>query len=70
MAARPDTAGMDASATTHRLWLAQLRSLIFYGWLAVLTFAWFIPSFVIGIFLPLKARNYFCGLVGTADLRG
>ncbi|UXD85936.1 lysophospholipid acyltransferase family protein [Thalassolituus hydrocarboniclasticus] len=59
MAVQPDATGTDASVTPYRLWLAQLRSIIFYGWLALLTFVWFIPSFVIGIFLPLKARNYF-----------
>lgn len=37
----------------------QFRTLILYLWLAVFTIAWCIPSFVIGIFLPLKARNYF-----------
>lgn len=37
----------------------QLRTLIFYLWLVVFTIAWCLPSFLIGIFLPLKARNYF-----------
>lgn len=38
--------------------IAALRTLLFYLWLTVLTLAWFVPSFAIGIFLPLKARNY------------
>ena len=37
----------------------MIRTLVFYSWLAVFTIFWCLVSFVIGIFLPLKARNYF-----------
>ncbi|MDO6680852.1 MULTISPECIES: 1-acyl-sn-glycerol-3-phosphate acyltransferase [unclassified Oceanobacter] len=36
----------------------KLRSILFYIWLTVVTVIWFIPSLLIGPFLPLKARNY------------
>lgn len=39
--------------------LLALRSALFYLVLISITLVWFIPSFTIGLFLPLKARNYF-----------
>jgi len=39
--------------------LNPLRTLLFYCWLAGFTVFWCLLSFIVGIFLPLKARNYF-----------
>ncbi|MAK91079.1 MAG: 1-acyl-sn-glycerol-3-phosphate acyltransferase [Oleibacter sp.] len=36
-----------------------VRTVIFYVVLAMITLVWFIPSFTIGLLLPLKARNFF-----------
>ncbi|MDK2778211.1 MAG: 1-acyl-sn-glycerol-3-phosphate acyltransferase [Pseudomonadota bacterium] len=54
MKATPDTTGPE---TVPLNW--QLRTLLFYLCLILITLLWFIPSFTIGIFLPLKLRNYF-----------
>ena len=37
----------------------MFRTLVFYLWLATFTMVWCLVCFVIGIFLPLKIRNYF-----------
>ena len=36
-----------------------IRTLLFYLVLALITLVWFIPSFTIGLLLPLKMRNFF-----------
>ena len=36
----------------------KLRTVLFYIWLSVATVLWFIPSLIIGPFLPLKTRNF------------
>ncbi|WP_430460741.1 lysophospholipid acyltransferase family protein [Thalassolituus sp. LLYu03] len=41
----------------------KVRTTCFYVWLTLITLVWFIPSFTIGLFLPLKARNYFVMVV-------
>jgi 1-acyl-sn-glycerol-3-phosphate acyltransferase len=55
--------GPDNTPFSHKL-----RTAVFYLWMSSVTVIWFIPSLVIGLFLPLKARNYlvmvyYCTLV-------
>jgi len=52
-----NSASQQAATTISPTW--YLRTLVFYVLLALITLLWFIPSFTIGLFLPLKARNYF-----------
>lgn len=53
-------AANPASASGNPLYLIHmLRTLVFYLWLTTFTIAWCLVCFVVGIFLPLKARNYF-----------
>ena len=56
MATSTDKAN-DTSAIAESIF--KVRTTFFYAWLTLVTLIWFIPSFTIGIFLPLKARNYF-----------
>ena len=39
--------------------LHMARTLLFYFWLAGFTIVWCLICFIVAIFLPLKARNYF-----------
>ncbi len=48
------------TATTDRpSALHALRSLLFYLALILITCIWALPSFTLGLFLPLKVRNFF-----------
>jgi len=55
MKAAPDLQAHTPSPFT----INAVRSLALYLWLALFTVVWCLLSFVAGIFLPLKARNYF-----------
>ncbi|UTW48338.1 1-acyl-sn-glycerol-3-phosphate acyltransferase [Bacterioplanoides sp. SCSIO 12839] len=52
-------ASIASSESTSASFINGIRTLIFYGWLASFTIIWCLISFVVGIFLPLKKRNYF-----------